>query len=77
MEATKVSINRWMDKDMVYTYTKEYIHYSALKKDEIMPYVVTWIDLSDVSQIKTGIIWLSLICGTKKMVQMNLFTKQK
>ena len=41
---------------MVYTYTKEYIHYSALKKDEIMPYVVTWIDLSDVSQIKTGII---------------------
>ena len=46
-----------MDKD-VYLYTMEY--YSAIKKNEIMPFVATWIDLeivilSEVRQKKTNI----------------------
>ena len=54
-----------MDKeDVVYIYTVEY--YSAIKKNEIMLFAATWMDLeiiilSEVNQRKTNII--SLICG--------------
>ena len=48
-------------------YTMNY--YSAIKKNEIMPFVATWMDLeiiilSEVSQRKTDTI--SLICGIQK-----------
>jgi len=49
-----------MDKeDEVYIYTLEY--YSAIKKNEIMPFAATWMDLkiilqSEISQTKTNII---------------------
>ena len=51
-----------------YLYTVEY--YSATKKNEIMPFEATWMDLeiiilSEVSQTKTNIIW-SPICGIFK-----------
>ena len=44
---------------MWYTYTMEY--YSAIKKDKIMPFAETWMDLeiiilSEVTQKKTNII---------------------
>ena len=49
-----------MDKeDVVYIYTMEY--YLAVKKNEIMPFAATWMDLeiiilSEVRQTKTNII---------------------
>ena len=50
--------DEWIKK-MWYIYTMEY--YSAIKKNEIMSFVATWIvTLSEVSQRKTNI---SLICG--------------
>ena len=56
-------------------------YYSAIKKNEIMPFAATWMDLeivilSEVSQRKTNIIY-HLYVKSKKMIQMNLFTKQK
>ena len=57
-----------MDKeDVVYIYTVEY--YSAIKKNEIMPFASTWMDLeiitlSEVSQTeKDKYRMISLICG--------------
>ena len=58
----------WIKK-MWYIYTMEY--YSAFKKNEIMPFAATWMDLeliivSEVSQRKTNITWYSLYAESKK-----------
>ena len=58
------STEEWIKK-MRYIYTMKY--YSAIKKNEIMPFAATWMDpeiviLSEVSQRKTNIM-ISLICG--------------
>ena len=57
-----------MDKeDVVYIHTMQY--YSAIKKNEIMPFAATWMDpeiviLSEVSQReKDKYHTISLICG--------------
>ena len=69
-----------MDKEhVVYIYTMEY--YSAMKKNKIMPFAATWMDpeiimLRGVSQTKTNIIY-RLYVESKKVIQMNLFTKLK
>ena len=47
-----------------------------------MPFAVILKDLeiiiqSEVSQTKTNIIWYHLHVESKKVIQMNLFTKQK
>ena len=67
IEATWVSINRWMDKENVvyvflcaYTYTVEY--YSAMKKNEIVPLVAIWMDLEgimldEIGQRETNTVW--------------------
>ena len=72
------STDEWIKK-MWCMYTMEY--YSAIKKTEIMPFAATWMDLeiiilSEVRQRKTNIIWCRLHVESKKMIQMNLFTKQ-
>ena len=35
---------------MWYTYTMQY--YSAIKKNEIMPFATTWMDLESIIQVK-------------------------
>ena len=45
-----------------------------------MPFAATWMDLeiiilSEVSQIKTNVVSCHLYVKSKKMIQMNLFTK--
>ena len=56
-------------KTMWYIYTVEY--YSAIKKNEIMPFAATWMDLeivtlSEVSRTKRNIIWYCLYVDSKK-----------
>ena len=61
-----MSIDRWIKK-MGYISTMEY--YSVTKKNEIMPFAATWMDLeiiilSEVSQRdKDRYHMISLICG--------------
>ena len=61
-----MSNDEWIKK-MWYIYTMEY--YLAIKKNEIMPFAATWMDLemiilSEVSQKeKDNYHMISLICG--------------
>ena len=65
---------------MWYIYTVEY--YSDIKKNEVMPFAATWMDLeiiilSEVSQTKTNIIWYHLYVESKKNDTNELTYKQK
>ena len=61
-----MSIDRGMDKDVV-IYTMEY--YSAIKRNETVPFAETWMDLETVIQRelsqkeKNKYRIISLICG--------------
>ena len=72
MEATKVPTNRWTVKDDVaYVYTHMVEYYSAIKKNGILPFVTTWMDLqgitlNEISQKKTNTVWFPLYVKPKK-----------
>ena len=56
-------------------------YYSATKKNEIMPFAARWMDLemiilSEVSQRQISYD-ITYMWNLIKMIQMNLFTKQK
>ena len=56
---------------MVYRYSGIYIQYSAITKNEIMPFAATWMDLeiiilSEVSQTETNAILYHLYVESKK-----------
>ena len=72
MERAQMSIDGWMDKDVVYIYTYTYIHtmeyYLAIKKNEILPFATMWMELegimlNEISQLEkdknlmTSLIW--------------------
>ena len=72
------STEEWIKK-MWYIYTVGY--YSAIKKNEILPFAETWMDLeiivlNEVSQTETNITD-HLHVESKKKIRTNLFTKQK
>ena len=62
-------------EDVVYMYTMEY--YSAIKKNGILPFVTTWLDLegillSEISQKeKDKYHMISLICQIQKQNKQN------
>ena len=65
-----------MDKgNVLYLYIMEY--YSAIKKDEILPFATTWVDLecmvlAEISQMeKDKYQRISLICGIWKTKQIS------
>ena len=67
---------------MWYIYKMEY--YSVIKKNDILPFVVMWMDLkiiilSEVSQTeKQKYHMTSLTCGIlKETIQLNLLSKQE
>ena len=70
-----------MDKENAVIYRMEY--YSATKKNGIMPFAATGIDLeiiilSEVSQRKTSITWYHLyVEPKKKLIQMNLQNRNR
>ena len=69
----------------IYIYIISYLsiwkYYSAIKKDEILPFVTTWMDLEDImlSEIsqkrKAKYCVISLICGIWRTQQTNKQTK--
>ena len=56
-----------------------YIYNSAIKKNEIMPFAATQVDLEIIilSGVRQRQISYITYVESKKMIQMNLFTKQK
>ena len=65
MEVTQMSINRWVDKDVVHIYNGILLGH----KKEMMPFAATWMDpeiiiLSEVKS-ETNIIWYHLYVESK------------
>ena len=72
------STDEWV-KNIWQMYTME--HYSDIKKNEIVPFAATWKELDIKGSKSDREIQISYdithTWNMKKMIQMNLFTKQK
>ena len=74
-----MSTDEWIRKEW-YIYTMEY--YSAIKKNEVIPFAATLMDLeiiilSELSQRKTNIIYYCLYAQSKKKIQMNIYLQSR
>ena len=72
-----MSINVWMDKEDV-LYRERIEYYSAIKKNEILPFVTTWVDLndtvlSDTGQMQRDTIWFHSHAECKNKYRINEF----
>ena len=58
-------------------------YYSIIRKNEILPFAATWMDLkgvmpSEISQRKTNTVWYHLYVESKKKIQqINEYKKRK
>ena len=73
------STDEWIKK-LWYVYTMEY--YSAIKKNEILPFAATWMDLegimlSEISQRKTNAVWYHSCVESKKIQQTSECNKKE
>ena len=51
--------------------------HSAVRKNEIMSSAAAWMDLENIRGTKRNTVWHCLYVKSKKMIQRNLFAKQK
>ena len=73
-QPTCPSTDEWIKKlryIYVYIYHIHMEYYSAIKKEEILPFVTTWLDLegimlSEINQRKTNTVWSHLYMESKK-----------
>ena len=52
-------------------------YYSAIKKNDIMPFVATWMELETLTLSEVSHYMISLISGIEYIAQINLSTEKK
>jgi len=75
-ESLSIYIYKYTNTYISHTHTHTMGYYSTIKKHET--FVTTWMDesISKWSKSKTNYM-ISLVYGIRKIIQMNLYTKQK
>ena len=75
----KEDIQMWYTSVYMYTYTMKY--YSAIKKNEILLFAATWMDLEGIMisecQRETNTVWYHLYVESKKYNKLVNIAKKK